>query len=81
MDTGAFLIFWGNKSSLRNVFRISEWILDQDLQESRGFSNLPWCKHALRPGTTYAIFEDILGILGALCKGNGAPLVRYLCTT
>ena len=26
-------------------------------------------------------FRPFLGILGALCMGKGAPLVRYLCTT
>ena len=44
---------------------------------ARGFSNVPWRK----PGTKYNVLKIILGILGALCMGKGAPLVRYLGTT
>ena len=46
-----------------------------------GFSNVPWHKRAFGPGTKYVFLKLVLGILGALCKGKGAPLVRYLCTT
>ena len=33
------------------------------------------------PGTKYVLLAQFWGILGALCMGKGAPLVRYLCTT
>ena len=48
---------------------------------SQGFSNVPWRKRAFGPGTKYGFLDLFLGILGALCTGKGAPLVRYLCTT
>ena len=47
----------------------------------QGFSNVPWHKRAFWPGTKYLCFDQFLGILGALCTGKGALLVRYLCTT
>ena len=37
---------------------------------SRGFSNLPWCERALRPGTKYVFKELFWGVLGALCRGR-----------
>ena len=42
---------------------------------------MPWRKCAFGPGTKHGFLEEFLGILGALCMGEGAPLVRYLCTT
>ena len=47
----------------------------------QGFSNVPWRKRAFGPGAKYVFLDLFLGILGALCTGKGAPLVRYLCTT
>ena len=37
---------------------------------------MPWRKRAFGPGTKYVFLEIFLGILGALCKEKGAPLVR-----
>ena len=51
------------------------------LFKCQGFSNVPWRKRAFGPGTKYVFLDLFLGILGALCTGKGAPLVRYLCTT
>ena len=45
----------------------------------RGGYSSGFLKRALRPGTKH--IKEFLGNLGALCKGKGAPLVRYLCTT
>ena len=53
----------------------------KECSHNRGFSNAPWRKRAFGPGTKYVFLEIFLGILGALCTGKGAPLVRYLCTT
>ena len=60
------------------------WVLHvrvaSGVDTDRGFSNVPWRKRAFGPGAKYGFFEEFLGILGALCMGKGAPLVRYLCT-
>ena len=44
-------------------------------------AKVPWRKRAFGPGTRYVFLEVFLRILETLCKGKGAPLVRYLCTT
>ena len=54
--------------------------LEKGSRENRGFSNVSWCQHSFWPGTKVH-FKVVLGILGALCKGKGVPLVRYLCTS
>ena len=69
------LSFGARNPSLRNP------ILRRLFVTCRGFSNVPWRKRAFGPGTKYVFLEIFLGILGALCTGKGAPLVRYLCTT
>ena len=46
-----------------------------------GFLKRAFAQTCLRAWYQVQFFEECLGILGALCMGKGAPLVRYLCTT
>ena len=51
------------------------------VEKGRGFSDVPWRKRAFGPGTKYVFFRNIFGHSWGLVYREGAPLVRYLCTT
>ena len=81
-------ICWGSCGCSKNFSDYETWPDLTSTQQSlwplhvRGFSNAPWRKTCLRglvPSTSLKMF--FWGILGAFCKGKGAPLVRYVCTT
>ena len=51
------------------------------LRTSSGFLKRALAQTCLRAWYQVRFLDLFLGILGALCTGKGAPLVRYLCTT